>query len=619
VRLAPACAAFALLLSTLAAQESGRVFGKHSYTLHDLNAPAAVAISKDGRLYVLESGAHRIAAFEKDSSLHKRFGARGSELGEFEAPQAIAVSADGRVFVADTGNHRVQIFAADGRALMEFGGRGAAPGRMHSPLGIATSGELLAVADSGNRRVQLFNLEGELQHVLDPEEPFHRPTDVTIGAGQIFVADADQHHVRSFTPAGEEVTRFGDWGFFPGLFSDLSGLDFHAGKLYASDAENHRVQVFEPDGELIYKWGLHAIRPREGRGKLHYPSDVAVAPNGLFVALAEPSDDRVQVFVHADGDEPDADVLRRDIVAPSAHYGHAFHAAGQWMVVVEPETHTLLVFDTRWDLPRLIGRVGGYGRTAGTFVRPTGVHLDAETRTLLVCDTGNRRLQALHLDIDPQAEAGFDREMPRFLRMVDFERFGRTILDLELEWTIEPIAVTRDEAGAVYVLDGRNERVFVFNERLRPQRSFGALSAPTSLVATDGKVFVVDSRGVQVFTAAGDALHSFGADALHTPHGIVLGPDGTLYVSDVAAHRLVHFDKSGNELGVIGQRGIERNQFYKPRALTFDGNGQLNVLDHGNHRIQWFDETNAYAGVFGSRLYTRPARVPGSWEEPAHD
>jgi len=619
----------AILLAPLGAQDSERYFGKHGYTLHDLATPTAVAITDEGRLYVVEADAGRIHAFEKDSSVFTRFGSRGGGPGEFEAPQGIAVAADGRVFVADTGNHRVQVFTADGRWLFEFGSLGEAPGRFHTPLGITIGDDVVAVADSGNRRVQLFDLSGEVLRVIAPaDEPFARPVDVALGAGRVFVADADRHHVRSFGAEDERDASFGNWGFYPGLFSELSGLDFHAGQIYAADAENHRVQVFDPAGELIYKWGLHAIRPREGRGKLHYPSDVAVAPNGRFVALTEPSDDRVQVFVRVESGDPDADTLRKDVVEPSAHYGPDLHAAGQWMVIVEPETHTLLVFDTRWELPRLIGRVGGYGRTAGMFIRPTGVWLDGESRTLLVCDTGNRRLQKLHLDIDPEAEAGFDRQMPSFLHMIDFERLGKSVLGLELEWTIEPIAVTSDESGAIYVLDGRNERVFVLDERLRPQRSFGGhgsgageLRAPTAILATGGKVFVVESANhrVQVFTAEGVSAGSFGADALHRPYGITRRADGTLHVSDAAAHRLVRFDESGKALGSVGGRGIERLEFYKPRGLTIDGSGHLVVLDHGNHRIQWLDEKDAYVGVFGSRLYTRPARVPGSWEEPTHE
>ncbi|MGQ9653572.1 MAG: hypothetical protein ACUVXD_05840, partial [Thermodesulfobacteriota bacterium] len=73
----------------------------------------------------------------------------------------IAVSADGRVYVADTGNHRVQRFTRDGLPLGAWGGEGSGDGEFLSPAGVAVGlfGYVYMV-NRGNRKVQRFDRDG---------------------------------------------------------------------------------------------------------------------------------------------------------------------------------------------------------------------------------------------------------------------------------------------------------------------------------------------------------------------------------------------------------------------------------------------------------------------------
>jgi hypothetical protein len=55
-------------------------------------------------------------------------GGPGSAEAEFHAPRGVAVDGSGRIFVADTGNHRIQIFTPDGYFDFLFGRQDISPG-----------------------------------------------------------------------------------------------------------------------------------------------------------------------------------------------------------------------------------------------------------------------------------------------------------------------------------------------------------------------------------------------------------------------------------------------------------------------------------------------------------
>jgi hypothetical protein len=93
---------------------------------------------------------------------------------------------------------------------------------------------------------------------------------------------------------------------------------------------------------------------------------------------------------------------------------------------------------------------------------------------------------------------------------------------------------------------------------------------------------------------------------------VAVAADGSIWVSDARRHALVRFDRAGNFVAQIGERGLERNQFFKPRGLAFDGQGRLCVLDWGNHRGQLLSGAGESLGSFGSRLFTKSFRAGGS-------
>jgi sugar lactone lactonase YvrE len=75
---------------------------------------------------------------------------------------------------------------------------------------------------------------------------------------------------------------------------------------------------------------------------------------------------------------------------------------------------------------------------------------------------------------------------------------------------------------------------------------------------------------------------------LSAPYGIALGPENTIWVADYGNHRIQQFDRQGNAIIAIGQRGSEQGEFLYPTAVALDSKGNIWITDSGNARLQQF-------------------------------
>lgn len=72
-----------------------------------LSYPYDITLAPDGGFFIVEYGAGRLTQLSKDGKLIGCFGKTGSGLENLTTPWGLASTKDGRVFVADTGNRRV--------------------------------------------------------------------------------------------------------------------------------------------------------------------------------------------------------------------------------------------------------------------------------------------------------------------------------------------------------------------------------------------------------------------------------------------------------------------------------------------------------------------------------
>jgi DNA-binding beta-propeller fold protein YncE len=149
-------------------------------------------------------------------------------------------------------------------------------------------------------------------------------------------------------------------------------------------------------------------------------------------------------------------------------------------------------------------------------------------------------------------------------------------------------------------------------------------------VDRQGNVWIADFAGneartkghqVHKFSPKGERLLSLGkagepgnADGqFNQPNDVVVGPDGSIYVSDGhdgqgmttnaalaegikrgATARISKFSPDGKFIKSWGRLGVRHGEFRTPHALVFDAKGRLWVADRGNHRIEIFDQEGNY-------------------------
>ena len=159
----------------------------------------------------------------------------------------------------------------------------------------------------------------------------------------------------------------------------------------------------------------------------------------------------------------------------------------------------------------------------------------------------------------------------------------------------------------------------------------GTMVTPHGIhVDAQGNVWMADFAGnneqtkghqVHKFSPTGKLLLSLGmagkpgnADGqFNQPNDVVVGPDGSIYVSDghdgqnmtnakaiaealargVTA-RISKFTPDGKFVKSWGGLGVRHGEFRTPHALVFDAKGRLWVADRGNHRIEIFDQEGKY-------------------------
>ncbi|MEM7309299.1 MAG: NHL repeat-containing protein [Planctomycetota bacterium] len=587
---------------------SGR-FGEYLATHDGLLGPVDLVALEDGSLVLVERDADRLTRLAADGT------AAAFGPADLDAPLGIAALPGGGYFVADTGNDRVLVLGDDGSVQRAWGERGDGTGAtFRGPAGVAANAELLAVADAGNGIVQLYDRAGVWQRSLSA--PLARPVAVALdGDGTAFVVDAGRHRVEVFDASGEHRFGWGDFGPHAGLFghpSDVAlGTTDGATRVYVSDADNHRVQVFTSSGKPIYEWGKHALRPREGAGSLHYPSGIALTPDGSTALVCEAFQDRVQRFGPTERDP--ALFMTDPTITPwkvAPHYGMELATARDLLILFEPETQVVLVHDLELDEPVLVCRMASFGDGPGQLREIADVAIDPATWTVHVTDRGRGTLSSYVLDHEPDAPLKNDPRKGSFARSVDLSAaLG------EAPGTIVPGAVALGPDGALAVVDERAGRVLLLDARGQRTGEVGGFDAPADLVWSEGELFVSDrgARSVVVVATDGSGRRSIGGFA--RPHGIAVdgsGEERELYVVDEAEHRVRVLNPAGEELRSFGSKGLGATELYRPRGIGIDERGRVLVLDHGNHRGQAFGRSGEFLLAFGSRSYVKLTRRPRS-------
>ena len=182
----------------------------------DVGEVVDVAVDTQDNVYIFCRGDHPIIIFRQDGTFLRSWGE-----GMFTRPHGITIDKDGVILCVDDEGHWVGRFTAEGTLLDQIGRRN------HG-----------AIAQSGT--------------------PFNRPTKVAIApqSGDLYIADGyGNARVHKFSPGGELLRSWGDYGCGPGQFNlPHSVCTDSEGKVYVADRENHRIQIFDDTGAYLDQW-----------------------------------------------------------------------------------------------------------------------------------------------------------------------------------------------------------------------------------------------------------------------------------------------------------------------------------------------------------------------------
>ena len=369
-----------------------------------------------------------------------------------------------------------------------------------------------------------------------------------------------------------------------------------AGNLYIADADNHRIRKVSATGVITTVAGTGTAGFSGDGGaataaQLNWPWDVAVDGSGNLY-IADTGNNRIRKVdssgnistvagtgtqgFSGDGAAATAAQLR----IPT---GVALDGAGN-LYIADALNNRIRKVDSSGNISTVAGTgTGGLGTdglgtggfsgdgaaaTAAQLNGPSGVALDG-AGNLYIADGGNRRIRKVSATGVITTVAGTGT--------VGFSGDGGAATAAQLS----PFSVAVDGSGNLYIADGGNYRI--------------------RKVDSSGNISTVAGTGTSGFSGDGGAAT---AARLRSPRGVAVDGSGNLYIADRSNNRIRKVDSSGNIStvagGSIGDGGAAvAARLHNPSSVALDGAGNLYIADWGNQRIRKVSATGVISTVAG--------------------
>ena len=254
------------------------------------------------------------------------------------------------------------------------------------------------------------------------------------------------------------------------------------------------------------------------------------------------------------------------LVTPS---GIAFNNREE-MIVSECDADRLSILDTRRQKIRTFGSCGD---SPHQMIRPAGIATD---------DSGNIYVSSWH-------------KLQKFTSTGELIKCVGRKGGKEGEFD-DPRGLTLRDS-LVYVCDGNNNRIQVFDLDLNFVRSIGSRGSGRGEfdepydVKFDaaGNMYVAEwgNGRVEVMDSSGRFIREFGQGKLSTPSGLLIA-DKYVYVSDIRGNCIVVYETSGQYVTSFGGFGRNEGEFLSPFCVTSCVDGFIHVCDCDNNRVQIF-------------------------------
>jgi thiol-disulfide isomerase/thioredoxin len=328
----------------VAAREQGALVPSYSLPSgHDeqephpgvLRFPAGVHAAEDGRVFVSDTGNHRVLEIALEGEDRGRVvrvigtGDAGfldgpADEAELRSPHGLALVGT-TLYVADTGNHLVRAVDLERDEVATVAGTGwqarpvspAGPARetaLNSPWDLLWDGETLVVAMAGNHQLWRIGVDSAhaAPYVGSGAEELHdgplamaalaQPSALASDGRVLWWADPESSAIRRAGPGDETATLVGtglfDFGDRDGVGEEArlqhpQGLAWWAegGALLVADTYNHRIKRLDPATREVRSLAGSGEAGREDgeaeEARFWEPGGIAVLPGGEAALVAD--------------------------------------------------------------------------------------------------------------------------------------------------------------------------------------------------------------------------------------------------------------------------------------------------------------------------------------------
>jgi sugar lactone lactonase YvrE len=259
-----------------------------------LNAPYAVALDARGNLLVADLNNNRVRTISPSGVITTLAGTGTAGSGgdggsaanaQLRNPSDVLIDTSGNLFIADSINYRIRkvnpagvISTIAGSGTLGFSGDNgsATTAQFNRPMGLAVdAAKDVYIADLTNQRIRKIAPDGTITTIAGngtaglsgdggpaTSAQLNNPSGIAIdSAGNLFIADTNNHCIRKVTPAGVISTVVGSGGVagFSGdgvqaLYAQLNSpagiaVDM-AGNLFIADTNNNRIRMVNAAGTI---------------------------------------------------------------------------------------------------------------------------------------------------------------------------------------------------------------------------------------------------------------------------------------------------------------------------------------------------------------------------------
>jgi sugar lactone lactonase YvrE len=455
-------------------------------------------------------------------------------------------------------------------------------------------------------------------------------------AGNLYVADTDNHTIRKITAGGVVSTLAGAAGVSgsadgtngSALFSQPQGLAVDgAGNLYVADTGNYTIRKITPAGVVTTLAGSAGTSgTNDGTGssaRFYEPEGVAVTSDGSLIYVADTWNHTIRqitpggVVTTLAGTAGSSGT--NDGTGGSAQFnqptGLAVDGAGN-VYVGDTGNQTIRKVTAGGVVTTPAGSAGNYGTNDATgssarFWDPQGVALDSATN-LYVADSFNHTIRKVTPAGVVSTLAGTAGSLGSADGTGAAARF----------WLPQGVAV--DGSGNVYVADSANGTIRMMPASAVVATVAGSASTGSAngtgssarfywpsgaAIDSGGNSFVADTGNgtIRTITAAGVAstlaglAGNFGSTdgsstnaRFYGPQGVEVDGSGNAYVADTGNHTIRKITSGGvvsTLVGLAGSSGLtdgtgSNARFNGPQGVTVDSSGNVYVADTWNHTIR---------------------------------